>query len=187
MFEELVLPAASAGGPKAFTPPNAPSDRFIELANVYAALATSDPVERLIRRHGPLRGSITAIALKSTNGSDAPLPLVAVNGVSTSPERAMAVADRAAQGLRDYIEIEQRKNGIPDNQRVILSIVKEPGPTTTDLLKRRSKTLPIVIFLTTLLAFVGLTFILENLRPRIRPVPSEVTPVVTGVQTRRPA
>ena len=36
-----------------------------------------------------------------------------------------------------------------------------------------SKTLPVAIFLTVLIATIGMAFILENLRPRIRTVPSE--------------
>jgi capsular polysaccharide biosynthesis protein len=38
------------------------------------------------------------------------------------------------------------------------------------LVKGRSKTLPVVVFVTVLLGVVGLVFMLENLRPRIRPV-----------------
>ena len=41
---------------------------------------------------------------------------------------------------------------------------------TTVLLEGRSKTVPIVVFLTVMLAVIGLAFILENLRPRVRPV-----------------
>jgi hypothetical protein len=40
-----------------------------------------------------------------------------------------------------------------------------------------------VIFLTVMLAVVGLAFVLENLRPRVRPVPTELS----GPQAARPA
>jgi fructose-specific phosphotransferase system IIC component len=41
------------------------------------------------------------------------------------------------------------------------------------LLSGRSKTLPIVIFMTIMIAVIGLSVLLENLRPRVRPVAAE--------------
>ena len=39
------------------------------------------------------------------------------------------------------------------------------------MIEPRKKTLPIVVFLTVLTGTVGLVFVLENLRSRVRPVP----------------
>ena len=65
----------------------------------------------------------------------------------------------------------------------MLSEVRHPSLATTVMLEGRSKTIPIVVFLTVMLAFVGLAFILENLRPREKPV-SVTAEVVHTVRAR---
>jgi hypothetical protein len=171
----LVTDADFPLGRSVFDATEAPSSRFTELAGVYAALATTDPVQRLIRRQGPMHGVVDAVALVTHDGTDAPLPMISIGGTSTSPPAAMALAKRAAVALRTYIGAQQTANRIPHDQRVLLTILKQPGPETTVLLNGRSKTVPIVVFLTVLLAFLGLAFVLDNLRPRVRPMPSAGT------------
>ncbi len=53
------------------------------------------------------------------------------------------------------------------------------------LLEGRSKTVPIVVFLTVMLAVIGLAFILENLRPRVRPVADVSDPQAAPRPVRR--
>ncbi len=124
----------------------------------------------MILEDGPLPGVVQAVPLVATNGSDAALPMVAVRGLSTSPEKAVVVAQRASAAFQEYLEAEQGRGGIPSEQRVVLNEVRHPSLATAVLLEGRSKTIPIVVFLTVMLAFVGLAFILENLRPREKPV-----------------
>lgn len=172
VFEEVIQPTTTER-PKTYAPQFAPPSRFTELANIYAELAMSDPVRQLVLRDGPMRGAIQAVALKATNGSDAPLPLLSIGGISTTPEQAMQLARRGTAALIEYIEEEQRANGIPQEQRVVLSVVNEPALRRTELLSGRSLTMPIVVFMVALFATFGLVFILENLRPRVRPAPVE--------------
>jgi hypothetical protein len=51
----------------------------------------------------------------------------------------------------------------------------------------RKKTTPIVVFLTVLLAAIGLAFVLENLRPRIRALAAEEEQQALAAGARRPA
>ena len=87
----------------------------------------------------------------------------------------MRLARRGTKALIEYIEEQQRANGIPKEQRVVLAVVNEPklGRGRTELLSGRSMTMPIVVFCVVLFATFGLAFILENLRPRVRPAPVE--------------
>lgn len=172
------VPPTSSDEPGQFTPQFAPSSRFIELANVYAELVTGDAVRQVILEDGPLPGAIQAVPLVAANGSDAPLPMVAVRGLAATPEAAVTVAQRASTAFQEYLEAEQGRGGIPAEQRVVLNEVRHPSVATTVMLEGRSKTVPIVVFLTVMLAFVGLAFILENLRPRVKPVSAEVVHTV---------
>jgi hypothetical protein len=177
VFEQDV-PPVSSNEPRNYTPQFAPSSRFIELANVYAELVTGDAVRQLILRDGPLPGAVQAVPLVAANGSEAPLPMVSVRGLATNPEAAVSVAQRASAAFQEYLEAEQRRGGIPTSQRVVLSEVRHPSLQTAVMIEGRSVTIPIVVFLTVMLAVVGLAFILENLRPRVRPVAAaDVHPV----------
>jgi hypothetical protein len=151
--------------------PFAPSERFTELANIYAELATSDAVRQYMLKDGPILGTIDASALSTFN--QAPLPLVSIGGTGITRSAAAALAGRASQALREYIEIKQRDNGIPKEQRVVLTVIKEPRVSTATLLVGRSKTMPIVVFLVVMLGVTGLAFLLENMRPQMRAVTVE--------------
>lgn len=183
VFPERVIPADPTK-PRTITPDFAPSSRFTELAAIYAQLVPSDAVRRIIRRDGPFRGTIEAAALTTPNTGN-PLPLLMIGGISTSPEAAAELAHRATEAFSEYLATEQRRSGIPANERVVLSEVR--GPAQIELLQGRSKTLPIVVFLTVMLAVVGLAFVLENLRPRIRPLVSEPPAGRPAVRARRSA
>jgi hypothetical protein len=180
-------PTSSVGGVTSTTPssqPFAPSERFTELANIYAELATSDSVRQYMLKDGPIRGTIDASALSTFN--DAPLPLVSIGGTGATSTEAAALAGRASQALREYIEIQQRDNGIPKEQRVVLSVIKEPRATTATLLVGRSKTMPIVVFLVVMFGVTGLAFLLENMRPQMRVVTAEPeTAAAEGPLARR--
>jgi capsular polysaccharide biosynthesis protein len=169
VFEEEVPPVGT-DRPQTYTPKFAPSTRFIDLANTYAELVTSDAVREIMLRDGPLRGLVEATPLVATNGSDAPLPMISIRGLAASPEAAMLVAQRANKAFQEYLNNQQDRGGVPTSQRAVLTQVRQPSPATTVMLEGRSKTVPIVVFLTVMLAVIGLAFILENLRPRVRPV-----------------
>jgi capsular polysaccharide biosynthesis protein len=92
------------------------------------------------------------------------LPLVDVMSLAHTPAEAARVSQVATDVFRSYITNQQASAGIPLNERVQLEVVS----TKTTLAKGRKKTLAIVSFLAVIIATVGLAFVLENLRPRVR-------------------
>ena len=146
--------------------------QYTTLAIVYARLADSDAVLSQIRRGGALGGRVEAAPISATDDNTGEaLPLISLAAVSDSPERARWLAGREVAALREYLAQQQRAENVSLDQRVVFKVVKQP--TKAILLTGRSKTLPIVVFLTLLIAVVGLAFVLENLRPRVRGVASE--------------
>jgi hypothetical protein len=155
-------------GPKQFADPT----RFPSLAVLYAYLATSDPVKRIMLRSGPIDGAIVAAPVVVTqSGYGTTLPLVAIAATSNTPRRARALVIRATNAFRQFLETQQADNLIPSKNRVLLTVLARGD--TPQLVKGRSKTLPLVVFITIITAVVGLAFLLENMRPRVRPVSAD--------------
>lgn len=144
------------------------STEYSNLALVYATLATSDAVKKLVRTNGgPYKGQIGAVPVSA--GPNGPgLPFVTVSGTGTSRRAASALAARAAKAFIQYVHDRDEANGIPAKRQIALTVLN--GTVKPVLLKGRSKTLPIVIFLTVITAACGLAFVLENLRPRVQAV-----------------
>jgi hypothetical protein len=175
VFEQTV-PASSQPKPTQFAPSFADPSRFIELANLYAQLATSDPVERLVRQGGPLHGTVQATPTVTSNGAAA-LPLLSINGIATTPRGAIRLASRAVQAFVAYLQVQQERAGVPEKQRVLLQVVDQPQ--RAELLRGRPKTLSIVVFMAVFLTAIGIAMLLENLRPRAAPVTqASLAPVV---------
>lgn len=145
--------------------PIADPARFNTLAILYAQLATSDPVRRLMLRDGPIRGQVIATALRDDR-SGVLLPLIDLTAISTSPRAAIELAGRTASALDMFIAGQQRANNVPISDRVVFRTVVQPSGA--DIYQPRSKTMAIVVFLAVMLATVGLTFVLESIRPRVR-------------------
>jgi hypothetical protein len=139
------------------------------LATVYAQIAMGDAVLNRIKRGGPLHGVVSATTLVDTKTSQrATLPLLAISGDAATPEKALKLAKRAARAFTSYVRDQQDRYAIPSAQRVQFQVINAPKDAL--LITPRKKTLPIVIFLTILTATLGLAFVLENLRPRVRPI-----------------
>jgi hypothetical protein len=143
--------------------PVADPNRFNTLAVLYAELATSDPVRRLMRRDGPIRGQIIATPVV-VGENRVMLPFLDVVAIATTPRRAVELAQRSASSLTTYIERQQQANNVPTADRVVVEQIVRPKPP--EVFQPRSKTMPIVVFLAVMLATVGLAFLLENMRPR---------------------
>jgi DNA-binding CsgD family transcriptional regulator len=162
VFEQMpVVPAVQDPTAPEFAAP----DRFTQLATLYAPLAAGDDVRSIMLRDGPLNGEIEAAPVLSP--SEEILPMVSIGGIATTPEGAVSLSKRGSDAFRQFLEENQAANGIPSDERVILKTIRAPGEV--ELLNGRSLMLPIAVFLTVMLAFVGLAFLLENLQPRIRP------------------
>jgi hypothetical protein len=132
-------------------------------AIIYSQLADSDQVRALMLADGPIDGRIEVAPISATANSDEALPIISIAAFADSPRKAMSLASRQAAAVRDYVVAQQDEQLVPRSQRVNISVVKEPR--TAEKVAGRGLTLPIVVFLTVMIAFIGLSFLLENLRP----------------------
>jgi hypothetical protein len=148
--------------------------RYATLATIYSNLAQSDAVKRIMVRDWNVRqGAIQAqpVLASANNSSAPPLPLMTIAATTSSARSSAQVAERATSAFLDFLRAEQSTNGIPKNKRVVVEEIKHATPPL--LLKGRSKTTPVAVFLAVMIAFIGLAFVLENLRPRVREVPQD--------------
>jgi hypothetical protein len=148
--------------------------RLISLAVIYSQLIPSDAVLEVMRQSGPIDGTVEAAPVTDPANPSDVLPLISVAGLSDTQQHATDLVRRATSAFRAYLAAQQAASNIAPADRVVLSTVNRPG--RTKLLADRSKTLPIVVFLTVALATIAICFILENLRPRIRAVTGDVMP-----------
>ena len=86
--------------------------------------------------------------------------------VAHTSAQARHVSREGANLFRSYIADQQASGGIPLKQRVLLQVVS----TNAAVIAGRKKTLAIVALLAVLIATIALTFVLENLRPRLQAV-----------------
>jgi hypothetical protein len=157
--------------------------RFTNLAILYSQLATSDPVRRIMREDGPVGGAVMAAPVLALNNPGNPLPIISLAGISTTPARARRVTERATAAIQEYLRREQESNKIPAADRVQVQVLE--APRRAELFAGRSKTLPIVIFFALTVATAALAFVLENIRPAVRPViaPANETSAVRARRT----
>lgn len=171
-----VLPGSTqAQGPN--TPSSGPTTStfgtpgwFTSLAVYYAPFVESDPYHAILDRDTQVRGAVSAQAV--TDQHNLAQPYIALSAYASTQADAATLANAGAHALQQYILQQQKANGIPPKQRVILQVVASASPGNTLLFAGRKKTTPIVIFLTVLLAAIGLAFVLENLRPRVQSLPA---------------
>jgi hypothetical protein len=161
-----------------------PTADFSGLAGLYSALAQSDAVRAIMLRDGPLNGSVE---VRTPRGEDRDAqPFLVIEAVSPRPADAMELAGRQKDALIQYVRQEQDADGIPERQRVVLKVLAQPRPP--ELVDPRSFTRPVVLFVTAMIAVLGLAFILENLRPRTRAVsPGEPQATASAESSRRSA
>jgi hypothetical protein len=133
---------------------------------MYSYFASGDEMREILRRDGPLPGVLQTAPVQAADGNA--LPLIRVSGVAPTPLAAAVTARRGTDALRTYLREKQTEGRVPSDQRVLLTVLREAQPTDAVLLAPRKKTRPIVIFLTVMMAILGLAFVLENVRPRVR-------------------
>jgi hypothetical protein len=148
---------------------------LVSLAALYVRLAISDPVLEQMQRDGPINGALQAFPVASSdNGEGQELPMVTLSAIAGTPAEAKELAGRHAQAFLKYLRREQAEADIPVEERVVLQVVRQPQAPT--LLEARKKTRPVVVFVAVMIAVLGLAFVLENLRPRVRVVPGHEQP-----------
>jgi hypothetical protein len=165
----LVTPQRFPWGGSVFSEGADPA-KYGQLATIYANLATSDAVKTIVLRKGPVdfaKEPMLAVAVpySTQNSSSPPLPLITLEAQAATKERSIELVGRETRAFLEFLEQQQAVNGIPKDKRVEVSVVKGDQ---IRLLKKRSKTVPILIFMLVTIATLGLAFMLENLRPRHR-------------------
>jgi hypothetical protein len=133
---------------------------------VYSQFAVSDEVRRIMERDGPVPGSVVASPLDP----DSSLPVLSITALAASPETAVQLARRGTKAFEQFLEQKQDERRIPRAERVDLETITQANGAV--LVEGRKLTKPIVIFLTVMMATLGLVFVLENLRPRMSQLPS---------------
>jgi hypothetical protein len=173
-----ILPYAEAGktvpGGAAGTQPvplYATPATFAQVAVYYAPFAQSDAFRALLRSRTPIRGIVQAQSVQQTGSYNTPLPYINMTAYAANAGDAKTLANTAGTAFRDYIVGLQNANKIPAGKRVDIQVISRAHRAL--LSAGRRKTTPIVVFLTVLLAAIGLAFVLENLRPRIREVATD--------------
>jgi hypothetical protein len=152
------------------------------LSAFYAALANSDKVQQRLRDSGPVRGLMFAQpVVDRVTQNRGPLPFVSIIGTAKRGADAVSIASRGGNALIGYVVSRQNIANIPKRQRIQITVLTQAQPAK--LLAGRKKTLPIVIFVTIMIATIGLAFILENLRPRVQLVDAGQMPSDADRQT----
>jgi hypothetical protein len=151
---------------KAGLVPSGDLGRLTALANLYVQVANSDMIQRSVARMDPPGGMVSATQDYSYSPSfySTALPIVTITGTGASTGAAMATAQAGVDALDSYLRQQQNAAGISDAERVVLQEMRRPRTTT--VLNPTKKTIPVVVFLTVMMAVIGLAFVLENLRPR---------------------
>jgi hypothetical protein len=139
--------------------------RLTSIAVLYAQLANSDPVRRLLQKSGPpiLPKDITAAPVVQAYSSVGPLlPLVSITGRAPSKAIATSYARRETDAFLRYLTDKQDHAKIPPDQRVVVQVLDDGSAAR--VIQGRKKTLTLLVFITVMLAVSGLAFMLENLR-----------------------
>jgi hypothetical protein len=143
--------------------------RLSNLAALYMELATSDDVLRTMLEEGPINGFLQAYPVRAGNDPRGDLlPLITLSASSDNPRAARALAGRHVNAFSRFLKQRQRATGIFPQDRVVVEVLRQPQQA--QLVVPRKKTRPIVLFLTVMIAISALAFVLENMRPRVRPV-----------------
>ena len=138
------------------------------LTELYAQFANSDQVKQLMLRDGASKNWTLTAAPVIPSGSSSALPVIALAGLAYTPAGAVQATLAGRTAFLQYVKSQQAQAAIPNNERVDLQVLQNVTPPV--VVQPRKKTLPIVIFLAVISATIGLAFILENARPRVKPV-----------------
>lgn len=135
--------------------------RFSTLASFYATLANSDTIQSRLNLDRREMETLVAAAVTDPNGSGATLPFVDITGYGITPRSAVEVSVRGAKALHAYVDHEQQQAKLPMRQRAVVQIIQVPNKVGIAL--KRKKTMTIVVFMTVMLATIGVILVLENI------------------------
>jgi hypothetical protein len=154
------------------------------LAYYYAGLVTSDAITRLARQYSNTVGTVAAQVELGAN-QYAPLPFIDVHAFASTPTGAVSLANGVARALETFSTQQQALINLRGTHRIRLPQINIAQKAK--LYAARRKTTPVVIFLTVLIATIGLAFILENLRPRVHVVGRDVEDTDVAESRKRSA
>jgi hypothetical protein len=143
---------------------------FPGLVALYVKFVNSDAVQSRLG----LTPEQTVQGVPVLDSSGGALPILGIVGTASSAGNARALADHATAVFKHYLDEQQSSAGIPPVQRIVLQEVNAAARPV--LVVGHKKTLPILAFLTVMIATIGVAFILENLRPQARTVKTETAP-----------
>ena len=147
---------------RVYYPPNlVPPSSLASTAILYAQLVNGDLLKPVLRK---LPGTFFAYPIATRANTPINLPFVAIDGYGATPKAAIEVANRVSNAFRAYVAANQREQNVPAQQRVLLAVTTQAK--SASVFKSRHFTVPIIVFLVTIIATLGLAFLLENLRPR---------------------
>lgn len=159
---------ASGGSAKDPEAAQAAQGRVLALTALYMQAATTDKVLGLMARRAPIVGAVQTYPVTATgDGNGDLLPMITFSAMAPTPAQAQQLAKRHIRAFLEFLRRDQ--SGIPADERVSVEVVRQPQAPV--LLQPRKKTRPIIVFLTVAIATIGLAFIFENMRPRVRVLP----------------
>ncbi len=120
ILDEVIEIKPSKNATPSYVPRFGDAGRYSGLAVLYAELAKSDEVRRKVLAGAPPGTSYRPEAVRSSDGS-AVLPLIYMQGFGSTPAAAEAIANRASDVFRQFLQREQVANRIPQEKRVELS------------------------------------------------------------------
>ena len=174
---------SSGGSAKDPEAAQAAQGRVLALTALYMQAATTDNVLALMERDGPIIGAVQTFPVTaSPDGNGDMLPMITFSAIAPTPAASQHLARRHIRAFLEFLRRDQ--SGTPANERVSVEVVRQPRAPL--LLQPRKKTRPIIVFLTVAIATIGLAFILENMRPRVRVVAGEGKSELPGKRTGRP-
>ena len=138
------------------------------LATIYASFISSDGVRAELYKETHIKAALVAgspVKVDPFSGG-AYLPIVSIEAVSDTPQHAVALGAAAMPALKAYLRQLQASGALPVGQTAGLSVLN--APVQVFVVRAHSKMLPIGVFIVALGAVIGLAFLLENLRPRVR-------------------
>jgi hypothetical protein len=182
--EQRYIPGNPANG----LPPVPVGDmsRLSSVAMVYSQLADSDEV-KADARPKPVPPD-EKIATSPYAPASAPpgtvLPMVALSADAATEARAAALVNARVDAFTQLIRAKQEAAGTPERDRILIETLERGRPKAATLIAGRKKTLPLVVFMAVMIVTVGLSFMLENLRPRVRPVELDEAATPLGAPRR---
>ena len=146
------------------TPQFSDPARFAAAAPVIARLIESDGVDRLLLQDGVTQDDdnyLTAEAeqLDQRGGF---LPIIRVAAIATSADGAIANARSGIRALRSFFVQEQAAAGIVGRERIVLRPLWQPAKA--EVVRERSLTSPIILFVGMVVGTLVLAMALENVR-----------------------